>query len=177
MMLEPKSAPQIDTALRAVFEIGTGQKYRSEAKQLMLAGKTGSTDLYDAWFIGYQPHQTMGVWIGNDLQKRAIGEGEGGGTVALPIVINWLNTMKKSVLMEKNNQNLNEKLNFSESISKKAFQEEQGKTNSTEGISQNPTQTKPLNPKTQMQDQSKKKTGVQKQTKHLKSVDALEGEF
>jgi len=71
-----------------------------------------------------------------------------------------------------NYQKLNEKLNFSESISKKAFQTEQGTT-------QKPMPSKPSNLKKQMQDQSKHqtKTGVQKQTKHLKSLDALEGEF
>ncbi len=172
LILKPESATQIDSALKAVFEIGTGQKYHSESKKFELAGKTGSTDLYDAWFIGYQPHQTIGIWVGNDQQKRAIGDGEGGGTVALPIVINWLKDLQKSKLMEKNDQKLNEKLNFSESISKKAFQTEQGTT-------QKPMPSKPSNLKKQMQDQSKHqtKTGVQKQTKHLKSLDALEGEF
>jgi penicillin-binding protein 1A len=172
LILKPESATQIDSALQAVFEIGTGQKYQSEHKKFKLAGKTGSTDLYDAWFIGYQPHQTIGIWVGNDQQKRAIGDGEGGGSVALPIVINWLKDLQKSKLMEKNDQKLNEKLNFSESISKKAFQTEQGTT-------QTPMPSKPSNLKKQMQDQSKHKTkiGVQKQTKHLKSLDALEGEF
>ena len=50
-----------------------------------LGGKTGTTDDYtDAWFIGFDPDITIGVWIGYD-QKRPIGPNMTGTSAALPI--------------------------------------------------------------------------------------------
>src|SRR5467141_1486245 len=55
-----------------------------------LAGKTGTTnDFTDAWFIGFSPSLTCGVWIGYD-EKKSLGEKETGGHAALPI---WMNFM------------------------------------------------------------------------------------
>ena len=35
-----------------------------------LGGKTGTTDdATDAWFIGFDPDITVGVWVGYDLKK------------------------------------------------------------------------------------------------------------
>ena len=48
------------------------------------AGKTGTTnDFTDAWFVGYVPNMTVGVWVGfDDPQQSAEQEGARG---ALPI--------------------------------------------------------------------------------------------
>ncbi|HEY6303571.1 MAG TPA: PBP1A family penicillin-binding protein [Terriglobales bacterium] len=55
-----------------------------------LAGKTGTTnDFTDAWFIGFSPSLTCGVWIGYD-EKKTLGEKETGGHAALPI---WMQFM------------------------------------------------------------------------------------
>jgi penicillin-binding protein 1A len=55
-----------------------------------LAGKTGTTnDFTDAWFIGFSPSLTCGVWIGYD-EKKTLGEKETGGHAALPI---WMRFM------------------------------------------------------------------------------------
>ena len=49
-----------------------------------LAGKTGTTnDFTDAWFIGFSPSLTCGVWIGYD-EKKTLGDKETGGHAALP---------------------------------------------------------------------------------------------
>ena len=49
-----------------------------------LAGKTGTTDRYtDAWFIGYSPRITCGVWVGRDV-KAPIGRKMSGAEAALP---------------------------------------------------------------------------------------------
>ncbi len=46
------------------------------------AGKTGTTDDYaDAWFVGYTPTVTAGVWIGFD-ERRTMGRGMTGGKAA-----------------------------------------------------------------------------------------------
>jgi penicillin-binding protein 1A len=56
-----------------------------------LAGKTGTVDDFtDAWFIGYDPNITVGVWVGYDL-KKPLGPGETGAVAALPI---WMSFMK-----------------------------------------------------------------------------------
>ncbi len=55
-----------------------------------LAGKTGTTnDFTDAWFVGFSPSLTCGVWIGYD-EKKSLGEKETGARAALPI---WMQFM------------------------------------------------------------------------------------
>jgi penicillin-binding protein 1A len=56
-----------------------------------LAGKTGTTnDFTDAWFVGFSPMLTCGVWIGYD-EKKSLGAKETGAHAALPI---WMDFMK-----------------------------------------------------------------------------------
>jgi penicillin-binding protein 1A len=55
-----------------------------------LAGKTGTTnDFTDAWFVGFSPSLTCGVWIGYD-EKKSLGPKESGGHAALPIWIQFM---------------------------------------------------------------------------------------
>ena len=75
--------------LRGVVQRGTAGA--AAAIDWPLAGKTGTVDDYtDAWFIGYDPDLTVGVWVGYD-EKKSLGTGETGGTTALPI---WMDVMK-----------------------------------------------------------------------------------
>ncbi|HUD63182.1 MAG TPA: PBP1A family penicillin-binding protein [Candidatus Sulfotelmatobacter sp.] len=54
------------------------------------AGKTGTTnDFTDAWFVGFSPTVTCGVWIGYD-EKKSLGAKETGAHAALPI---WMKFM------------------------------------------------------------------------------------
>ena len=56
-----------------------------------LAGKTGTTnDFTDAWFVGFSPTLTCGVWIGYD-EKRTLGEKESGARAALPLWMQFMN--------------------------------------------------------------------------------------
>lgn len=56
-----------------------------------LAGKTGTTnDFTDAWFVGFSPSLTCGVWMGYD-EKKSLGPKESGGHAALPIWIQFMN--------------------------------------------------------------------------------------
>src|SRR5262249_40768678 len=58
------------------------------------AGKTGTTNDYtDAWFIGFSPSITCGVWIGFD-EKKPLGKDETGGRTALPI---WMDFMRVAI--------------------------------------------------------------------------------
>jgi penicillin-binding protein 1A len=53
-------------------------------------GKTGTTnDFTDAWFVGFSPTTTCGVWVGYD-EKKSLGAKETGARAALPI---WMNFM------------------------------------------------------------------------------------
>jgi penicillin-binding protein 1A len=92
---EPKDAIRADTAfvmvnlLRGVVQRGTAAKAGSI--NWPIAGKTGTTDDYtDAWFIGFDPDITIGVWVGYD-QKKTLGRGMVGARAALPI---WIDIMK-----------------------------------------------------------------------------------
>lgn len=92
---EPKDAIRADTAfvmtnlLRGVVQRGTGAKAAS--LNWPVGGKTGTTDDYtDAWFIGFDPDITVGVWVGLD-QKKPIGPNQTGAEAALPI---WIDIMK-----------------------------------------------------------------------------------
>jgi penicillin-binding protein 1A len=56
-----------------------------------LAGKTGTTNNFtDAWFVGFSPSITCGVWVGYD-EKKSLGARESGARAALPI---WMEFMK-----------------------------------------------------------------------------------
>ena len=92
---EPHEAVRADTAfvmtnlLRGVVQRGTAQAAAS--LDWPLGGKTGTMDEYtDAWFIGFDPNITVGVWIGYD-EKKSLGSGETGASAALPI---WTEFMK-----------------------------------------------------------------------------------
>jgi penicillin-binding protein 1A len=59
-----------------------------------VAGKTGTTnDFTDAWFIGFSPTMTCGVWVGYD-EKKSLGSKETGAHAALPI---WINFMARAM--------------------------------------------------------------------------------
>jgi penicillin-binding protein 1A len=92
---EPHEAIRADTAfvmtnlLRGVVQRGTAAAAAS--LDWPLAGKTGTMDEYtDAWFIGFDPNITVGVWLGYD-EKKSLGYGETGATAALPV---WMDFMK-----------------------------------------------------------------------------------
>ena len=95
---QSRDALRADTAyimvslLRGVVQRGTGQR----AKQLgwPVGGKTGTMDDYtDAWFVGFDPEITVGVWVGYD-EKKTMGDNEQGSRVALPI---WTEFMQAYV--------------------------------------------------------------------------------
>ena len=79
--------------LRDVIRHGTGFPATRAGFTFPAGGKTGTTNDYtDAWFIGFTPLYTCGVWMGFD-QKKKLGSGFTGGQVALPI---WIDVMKEA---------------------------------------------------------------------------------
>jgi penicillin-binding protein 1A len=62
-----------------------------------LAGKTGTTnDFLDAWFAGYQASLVAVSWMGHST-PRSLGNGETGGTAALPIWMGYMGVALKGV--------------------------------------------------------------------------------
>jgi len=87
-----QTARTMMTLLRDVTERGTG----AAAAQLNhpLGGKTGTTsDFTDAWFLGFSPSVTCGVWVGYD-SRESLGNKETGAVTALPI---WINFMRAAI--------------------------------------------------------------------------------
>lgn len=90
-LIKPQTAYLMTSLLRGVVEdrFGTGGRARALGREV--AGKTGTTNnYYDAWFIGYTPQVSTGVWMGFDHEKT-LGKGEVGGRAALPA---WVEYMK-----------------------------------------------------------------------------------
>lgn len=92
---QPHEAIRADTAfvmthlLEGVVLRGTAAAAAS--LKWPLAGKTGTMDEYtDAWFIGFDPNMTLGVWIGYD-EKKPLGRNETGAAAALPV---WMEVMR-----------------------------------------------------------------------------------
>ena len=103
---QPRDAIRADTAfvmtnlLRGVVLHGTGAA--AGALDWPVAGKTGTVDDYtDAWFIGFDPNVTVGVWLGYD-EKKPIGPGETGTTAALPI---WIDFMRQYLNLRADREN------------------------------------------------------------------------
>ncbi|MBM4318610.1 MAG: hypothetical protein FJ125_01295, partial [Deltaproteobacteria bacterium] len=81
--MTPQLAYLTRALLRQVVERGTAAGARGVGHPV--AGKTGTTDSYDAWFIGFSAQRVGAVWVGPDENRRVLGKGEHGGKVALPI--------------------------------------------------------------------------------------------
>ncbi len=95
--IDARNAYLMDSMLRDVTIYGTAAKASVQLKRHDLAGKTGTTNDYvDAWFCGYQQNVVGVAWIGFDQPKR-LGSGETGGTAALPMWINYMQTALKDV--------------------------------------------------------------------------------
>jgi len=92
-VVPPEVAHTMTAMLEEVVQFGTG----IAAKQLKrpAAGKTGTTQDYtDAWFIGFTPQITSGVWVGYDDKQISLGKKETGARAALPI---WLEFMQNGL--------------------------------------------------------------------------------
>lgn len=91
-VISQKTARTMMVFLRGVTSEGTGAK--AAALNHPLGGKTGTTnDFTDAWFIGFSPSITCGVWVGYD-DRQSLGDKQTGAAVALPL---WADFMKTAI--------------------------------------------------------------------------------
>jgi penicillin-binding protein 1A len=91
-VIEPSLASLMTSLLYDVVVRGTGSNVRSVFNFMRpAAGKTGTTNNYtDAWFVGYTPQISCGVWVGTD-RNQSMGVGITGTRGAIPI---WAPVMK-----------------------------------------------------------------------------------
>jgi penicillin-binding protein 1A len=89
-VIAPDVARTMVAMLEDVVNFGTG--VGAKALNRPAAGKTGTTnDFTDAWFMGFTPQLTAGVWVGYDDRQISLGKSETGARAALPI---WLEFMQ-----------------------------------------------------------------------------------
>jgi penicillin-binding protein 1A len=92
-VVPPDVARTMVAMLEEVVQFGTGVRAKELGRPS--AGKTGTTnDFTDAWYIGFTPQVTAGVWVGNDDKRITLGKKETGAKAALPI---WLEFMQGAV--------------------------------------------------------------------------------
>ncbi|HXO04678.1 MAG TPA: PBP1A family penicillin-binding protein [Candidatus Sulfotelmatobacter sp.] len=92
-VIPPEVARTMVAMLEEVVQFGTGVRAKELGRPS--AGKTGTTnDFTDAWYIGFTPQITAGVWVGNDDKRISLGKKETGARAALPI---WLEFMQQAV--------------------------------------------------------------------------------
>ncbi|HEY3056226.1 MAG TPA: PBP1A family penicillin-binding protein [Thermoanaerobaculia bacterium] len=88
---QPQVAFEVAYMLKGTIDRGTA--YAAHSLPDPLAGKTGTTNSYtDAWFIGFSPEYSVGVWVGYDDPSRSLGGGATGADIALPI---WIDVFKQ----------------------------------------------------------------------------------
>jgi penicillin-binding protein 1A len=91
-VISERTARVMTSMLREVVLHGTG--IAAAKLPFPVAGKTGTTnDFTDAWFVGFTPTMTCGVWVGYD-EKKSLGAKETGAHAALPI---WMNFMVRAL--------------------------------------------------------------------------------
>ena len=92
-VISPEVAHTMTAMLEEVVQFGTAIKAKSIGRPA--AGKTGTTqDFTDAWFIGFTPQITAGVWVGYDDKQISLGKRESGALAALPI---WMEFVEKGM--------------------------------------------------------------------------------
>ncbi|RLA89375.1 MAG: penicillin-binding protein [Deltaproteobacteria bacterium] len=96
--ISPRTAQIMTELLVGVVQRGTGR--RVMALKRPIGGKTGTTNqCRDAWFIGFTPAVTAGVWVGMD-DEQSLGSKETGSQAAAPIFIDFMREALKNQPVE-----------------------------------------------------------------------------
>jgi penicillin-binding protein 1A len=98
-VIPPETARTMVAMLEEVVQFGTGVRAKELGRPS--AGKTGTTnDFTDAWYIGFTPQLTAGVWVGNDDKRVSLGKKETGAKAALPIWLEFMQVTTQSMPSE-----------------------------------------------------------------------------
>jgi len=91
-IIKPETAQVLISMMQSVITSGTGS---AASPGRPAGGKTGTTNSWkDAWFVGFTPRVTTGIWIGYDKMGLSLGIGQAGGAVAAPI---WGEYMREAL--------------------------------------------------------------------------------
>jgi penicillin-binding protein 1A len=94
-ILDKRTHYQIVSMLQGVTQFGTAARASKVLGRKDIAGKTGTTnDQKDAWFCGFSPSVVTISWMGFDDMAK-LGEGETGTNVALPMWIDYMQSVLK----------------------------------------------------------------------------------
>jgi len=97
-VLSQRTAQIMTELLLGVVQRGTGT--RVMVLKRPIGGKTGTTNrTRDAWFVGFTPSVTAGVWVGMD-DERTLGGKETGSQAAAPIFIEFMKEALKNQPVE-----------------------------------------------------------------------------
>jgi len=95
--IDARNAFIMDRLLQEVARSGTAARTQATLKRVDLYAKTGTTnDSIDTWLCGFQPTIATVVWMGYD-SPRSLGDRETGGSVSLPVWVDFMQTALKGV--------------------------------------------------------------------------------
>lgn len=95
--IDARNAFVMNRLLQEITRSGTAARSQRELKRPDLYGKTGTTnDSIDTWFNGFHPSLVAVVWMGYD-NPRPLGDRETGGSLSLPVWIDFMATALKGV--------------------------------------------------------------------------------
>ena len=95
--IDARNAFVMTSLLGEVTRSGTAAGTQQTLKRNDVYGKTGTTnDSLDTWFAGFQPHLVAVVWLGYDTPRK-LGDRETGGSLSLPIWVDFMRYALKSI--------------------------------------------------------------------------------
>ena len=95
--INARNAFVMSSLLQEVTRSGTAGGTQTKLKRTDVYGKTGTTnDSLDTWFAGFQRNVVAVVWMGYD-NPRKLGDRETGGSMSLPVWIDFMGTALKGV--------------------------------------------------------------------------------
>ncbi len=84
----------IDFDKNGKFSRYNQKEINSSKTTIPCAGKTGTTNQQtDAWFVGFTPEISMGVWVGMDDKRIRLGKNSYGSSTALPVFAKTMNAI------------------------------------------------------------------------------------
>lgn len=96
-VISARNAFVMSQLLNEITQTGTAARAQATLRRPDLYGKTGTTnDAVDAWFGGFHPTLSAVAWMGYDT-PRNLGRNATGGSLALPIWIQFMGDMLHNV--------------------------------------------------------------------------------
>jgi penicillin-binding protein 1A len=102
-VIDARNAFTMTSLLGEVARSGTAAKATQMLKRNDIYGKTGTTnDSMDTWFAGFQKNLVAVVWMGYDTPRK-LGDRETGGSLSLPVWIDFMGYALKGLPVEEYN--------------------------------------------------------------------------